>query len=144
MIESVVMPLSSWVFQWRDDGWWRELSLAQHEDELAGRFTPRADDWVEWTGTLHRQSRAESAVLTKGWRLVYSELPRDCSARVVLVDGTEPPIVMLRGLWMSEWVGGGLPATVTVGADSWTVSPPRAVWHKVDGERGSEGWVGYR
>jgi hypothetical protein len=136
------MPLSSWVFQWRDDGWWRELSASQHDDELAGRFSPSDDDWVQWTGTLYRQSRRHSAVLTTGWCLVYDELPRGCSARVVLVDGTEPPIVVLGGLWMSEWVGGGLPATVTVGTECWDLLPPRAIWNKVDGEQGSEGWVG--
>ncbi len=139
------MPLSSWVFQWRDDGWWRELCVSQHEDELAGRFTPRADDWVEWTGTLYHQSRAQSAVLTTGWRLVYDELPRDCSARVVLVDGTEPPIAVLGGLWMSEWVGGGLPATVTVGTDSWNLPPSRVIEiFNMDGDPESEGWVGRR
>jgi hypothetical protein len=136
------MPLSGWVFQWRDDGWWRELSGSQHDDEFAGRFEPPGDEWVEWTGTLYHQSRAQSSVVTTGWRLVYDELPRDCSARVVLADATEPPIVAVGGLWMSEWVGGGLPATVTVGSDSWTLRPSRANFNS-DAEPGSQGWVGF-
>ncbi|HEY3924607.1 MAG TPA: hypothetical protein VGL75_08590 [Acidothermaceae bacterium] len=145
MIETVSLPLSSWVFQWRDDGYWRELCLAQHDDELAGRFNPPADDWVEWTGTTYHLSRAESALSTTGWRLVYSELPRDCSPSVVLVDGTNPPIVVLGGLWMSEWVGGGLPATVTVGTDSWALSPSRIRGiFNAGSDPQSRGWVGFR
>lgn len=145
MIETVVLPCSSWVFQWRDDGCWRELNASQHEDELAGRFSPPADDWVKWTGTNYHLSRAESAISETGWRLVYSELPRDCSPGVVLADGTIPPIVVLGGLWMSEWVGGGLPATVTVGTDSWILPPSRVRGiFKAGSDPESQGWVGVR
>ena len=139
-----MLPLSSWVFQWRDDGCWRELGASQHEDELAGRVNPPADDWVEWTGTTYHLSRAESSVLETGWRLVYSELPRDCSPSVVLVDGTKPPVVVLGGLWMAEWVGGGLPAQVTVGTDSWILPPSRVRdIFNVGSDPESQGWVGF-
>lgn len=127
MIETVVLPLSGWVFQWRVDGYWRELNRAQYDDELAGRFEPRVDDWVRWTGTLHRQARGHFAAGDTGWKLVYDELHDDATARVVLADGSEPPITVLGRIWMSEWVGDQLPATVTVGSDSWRLQHRRVI-----------------
>lgn len=127
MIETVMLPLSGWVFQWRDDGHWRELNRAQYDDELAGRFEPRADDWARWTGTLHRQARRHSVLAPTGWQLLYDELPHGATARVVLANGSEPPIAVLGGIWMSEWIGGHLPATVSVGSQSWILRPPRVI-----------------
>jgi hypothetical protein len=127
VIETVVLALSGWVFQWRDDSHWRELNQAQYNDELAGLFEPRADDWVRWTGTLYRQARRHSAFASAGWQLLYDELPAGATARVVLANASEPPITVLGGIWMSEWIGGHLPATVTVGSQSWILQQPRVI-----------------
>jgi hypothetical protein len=58
---------------------------------------------------------------------LYDELPHGATARVVLANGSEPPIAVLGGIWMVEWIGGHLPATVTVGSQSWILQQPRVI-----------------
>jgi hypothetical protein len=126
-VETVILPLSDWAFQWRDDGWWRELSHAQHEDELSGLFTPSDDEWVRWRGMPYRQARGQSfSSDAPTWWLLYDEMPPDSAVRVQLADGTEPRIHTLHGIWMCEWVSVRQSATVTVGGESWMfqVTPP--------------------
>jgi hypothetical protein len=127
VIETVLLPLSGWVFQWRDDDHWRDLNRAQYVDELAGRFEPQADEWVRWTGTLYRQAKRHSALAPTGWQLLYDELPDGATARVVLANASEPSITVLGRIWMSEWIGGYLPAMVTVGSHTWTLRQPRTI-----------------
>jgi hypothetical protein len=44
-IDTLVLPLSGWVFQWRADRAWRELGPQQWHDETAGTFVPGDDEW---------------------------------------------------------------------------------------------------
>jgi hypothetical protein len=119
-LETLVLPLSGWVFQWRADGWWRELAPDQWRAELDGVFTPSGDEWVQWAGTVHRLAKG-------GWSdaprpfVVYSELVPGLVPQVVLADGGRPPIVRLGRIWVCEWVSLPQPATVTVGAEEWVV-----------------------
>jgi hypothetical protein len=119
-VETLVLPLSHWVFQWRDDGFWREVDPAQYRDELDGVFTSNGDDWVRWTGTVHRLARGGWSLQPR-WRMVYSELTPGTTPRVVLADGTVPTIVLIGQVWVCEWVSVPQPARVTVGAEQWVV-----------------------
>ncbi|MDX6254111.1 MAG: hypothetical protein QOJ11_445 [Frankiales bacterium] len=119
-VETLVLPLSGWVFQWRHDGWWREVDPDQYRDELAGVFTSSGDEWVRWTGTVHRLARGGWALHPR-WQMVYDELPEGCTPRVVLDDGTVPPIIVVGQVWVCEWVSVPQPATVTVGAEQWVM-----------------------
>ena len=120
-VETLVLPLSGRVFQWRQDQTWRELDPEQLCDETAGRFVPDEDEWVHSTGTLYRQGRGGGWTGEPTWWLVYDELPPGGTPQVRLPDGTEPPVVTLGGIWMCEWVSLPQPATVTVGSESWVV-----------------------
>jgi hypothetical protein len=100
-VETLVMPLSGWVFQWRSDGWWRELSTDQHRDEAAGVRLVTA-----WAPT---------------WWLVYGKLSDTGSPSVVLDDGRQPDVVTLGRLGISEWQSIPQAATVSVGESEWVV-----------------------
>jgi hypothetical protein len=120
-IETLVLPLSGWVFQWRADQAWRELGPTQWHDEMGGTFVPGEEEWVRWTGTLHRTSRAQGWTGDPSWWLIYDERPAGISPQVRLHDGTEPPVVTLGGIWMCEWVSRPQPATVTIGEQGWVI-----------------------
>ena len=88
--QTLVLPLSGWVFQWRGDGCWRELAPDQYRAELDGAFTPSGDEWVRWTGTVHRLGRGSWSRQPR-WQMVYSELTPGITPQVVLLDGVVPP-----------------------------------------------------
>lgn len=120
-VQTLLLPLSQWVFQWRTDGCWREVDPEQYRDELAGVFRSAGEEWVRWTGTVHRLARGGWSLHSR-WQMVYSELNQDATPRVVLADGTLPPVVVIGRVWVCEWVSVPQPATVTVGAEEWVVS----------------------
>lgn len=119
-VETRFLPLSGWLFQWRADGYWRELNDKQHRAELAGGFVPGEDDWIRWTGSTQRMAKGGWSLRPR-WQLVYSELTPGAPPRVVLEDATEPPILQIGGVWMCEWVSTPRPVTVMVGSESWVV-----------------------
>ena len=115
-VETLVTPGFGWVFQWREDGWWRDLDRAQLREEEAGEYVADRDDWVRWTGTLPIcQGRGLSLDGRPRWFLVHGELPLTGAAHVRLRDGTEPAVMTLGRIWVCEWFSGTQDATVTVG-----------------------------
>lgn len=119
-VETLVLPLSGWVLQWRTDGWWREVQPAQFRAEQAGEAVPD-DDWVRWTGKLIRAAKGGSGSGAPRWWLIYDELPLAEEPHVLLGDGTGPPIVILGRIWACEWFSPGQQVTVTVGRERWVV-----------------------
>lgn len=119
-VQTLVLPLSGWIFQWRSDDHWRELDADQYRAEQDGTHVPGEDEWVAWTGTLHRLARGGWGQRPR-WQLIYSELTDGRQPHVVVADGTEPPIMTFGGLWLCEWIGVPQPATVTVGPERWVV-----------------------
>lgn len=74
-VETLVLPLSGWLLQWRNDDHWRSLLVSVHRDELAGPSDLEEPDWVTWTGTdqlVGRSSGHGHAPST--WWLLFGEL----------------------------------------------------------------------
>jgi hypothetical protein len=122
-VETLVLPGFDWVFQWRDDGHYRDLDPEQFRDEQAGRFVPPDDDWIPWTGTTSNcQGRGGSiSPTTPRWFLLSGELPQAGAAHVRLHDGTQPAVVTLGRIWICEWFSRVQDATVTVGDRTWVM-----------------------
>lgn len=116
-IESVTLPLSGQLFQWRDDMRWRRVSVQQAEAEAQGVFVPQEGEWIPWTGTIHGSATAQRfGSDSPTWWLVYDELPAPQVPVVQLSDGTSPPVTVLGRIWMCEWVS--LPQVASVISDS--------------------------
>ena len=115
-IDTLVTPGFGWVFQWREDGWWRDLDREQLRDEEAGGYVAEQDDRVRWTGTLPVcLGRGLSLDDRPRWFLVHGELLLTGAAHVRLRDGTEPAVLTLGRIWVCEWFSSTQDATVTVG-----------------------------
>jgi hypothetical protein len=115
-VETLVLPASGWLLQWRGDGFWRELSPA-----LEGLHRPSVDGWVRWSGTYHRQARGGGrwdGVAT--WWLLYGELPEHATPSVVLADGQRPVVLRVGRVWACEWVTEAQPATLQLGGEQVT------------------------
>lgn len=79
-VQTLVLPLSRWVFQWRDDEYWRELGPDQHKAELDGVFTPDVNQWGRWTGTVHRLAHGGWSLHPRS-QMVQRACPGDIAAR---------------------------------------------------------------
>ena len=130
--QTLRLPLSRWVFQVRVDGYWRELSGERYEDELAGRFEPRSDDWAAPTELSRFSAAAERAPGAQSigptWWLVYGNVRDDTPVRVTLADGQQPVVRTFGPLWLCEWVSKWQAAVVSIGQMSRPVFdriPPR-------------------
>ena len=61
-VETLRLPRSGWLLQWRSDDFWRELNDVQHRAKVDGSHLPAEDEWVRWSGTHQPQ---EASVLAK-------------------------------------------------------------------------------
>jgi hypothetical protein len=117
--QTLRLPLSGRVFQVRVDGYWRELSSEQYEDELTGRFELRSDEWVapnelsRFNACAQRAPGAQSIGPT--WWLVYGNVRDDIPVRVTLADGRRPVVRTFGPLWLCEWVSEWQAAVVSIG-----------------------------
>jgi hypothetical protein len=110
---------SGWLLQWRSDGFWRELSDAQHRDELDGSHIPAEDEWARWSGLTPPQGRGGEWDGVETWWLLYGELPGTATPSVVLANGTRPPVLRLGRLWACEWHAPAQPVTVRVAGEQY-------------------------
>jgi hypothetical protein len=113
-IETLRLPGIGWFLQWRSDGSWRELNNAQHRAERAGCHLPVEDEWVRWSGTYQPHARGGDWDGARAWWLLHGELPGRVTPRVVLSDGTRPPVHVLGRVWACEWLSEAQPATALV------------------------------
>ncbi|SNY43936.1 hypothetical protein [Paractinoplanes atraurantiacus] len=104
-VQTLVLPKSGWVLQWRADGFWRDLSGLQYRDELDGRHRAAEDEWVRWSGTYHQQARGGRGP-EPAWWVTYGELTGDAAPSVVLADGRRPAVCVLGKVWACEWWSG--------------------------------------
>ena len=102
-ITTLRLPGCGWVFQWRGDGFWRELSDLQHQDELNGVHMADEEEWVGWSGLPQPQARGGAWDGIPAWWLVYGELPAGTAPTVDVTDGTRPPVLVLGRVWACEW-----------------------------------------
>jgi hypothetical protein len=117
-VQSLVLPGSGWLLQWRSDGFWREVDSAQHRAEVGGSHLPAEDDWVRWSGTFHQQAKGGGWDGRPTWWLIYGELPEHATPSVVLADGQRPSVVLLVGkVWACEWFSQPQPATLHMGGE---------------------------
>jgi hypothetical protein len=120
-VETLVLPGFGWVFQWRDDGYWRHLDPEQFRDEQAGTIVPADDDWIRETGTAWCEARGDVRSDKPRWFFLHGELPPGSSAHVRLRDGTEPVVLTVGGIWVCEWFSRVQDATVTVGEETFAM-----------------------
>lgn len=113
-IATLRLPGVGHLLQWRSDGFWRELSDIQHQDEAAGLFTPDEDEWAAWTGSPHPHGRGGEWGEILSWWMVYGEMPDATAPTVELEDGTRPPVHVLGRIWACEWRAVAQPVTVYV------------------------------
>ena len=113
-VESLRLPGTGRLLQWRDDGFWRDLNDAQHRDELSGAHVPADDEWVPWRGVRRPQAWGGDWGGAPAWWMVYGELPGDAVPSVVLADGTCPPVVRVGQVWACEWRSAAQAASVRV------------------------------
>ena len=108
------LPGIGWLLQWRADGFWRELSDLQHQDELSGVQMAGEDEWVRWSGLPQPHARGGEWPGIPTWWLVYGELPGSAVPTVDLTDGTRPPVLVLGRVWACEWHAQAQPVIVGV------------------------------
>ncbi|MGK5683103.1 hypothetical protein [Actinoplanes sp. URMC 104] len=113
-VATLRLPGIGWLLQWRSDGFWRDLSDAQDQDERAGVHTPAEDDWVRWSGHAAPHARGGAWGGTTTWWLVYGELPGSTAPTVELADGTRPPVLQVGRVWACEWHAAAQPVSVHV------------------------------
>jgi hypothetical protein len=120
--QTLRLPLSRRVFQVRVDGYWRELSSEQYEDELTGRFEARSDEWAAPTELSRFSACAERAPGAPStgptWWLVYGNVQDDIPVRVTLADGQQPVVRTFGPLWLCEWVSEWQAADMSIGQTS--------------------------
>ncbi|MEU4161698.1 hypothetical protein [Actinoplanes sp. NPDC026670] len=114
-VQTLHLPGSGWILQWRSDGFWRDLNSAQHRAELDGSHVPAEDEWVRWSGTYHQQARGGGRDTMPAWWLLYGELPGGTVPSVVLDDGRRPAVLTVGKVWASEWLS--VPQTATLHLD---------------------------
>ena len=122
-VETLDLPHSTWLLQWRSDRHWRALDQAQHQDEVAGLHEPLADEWAPWTGTCPPVTGrgGDHWDGTPCWWSLVGELPEADLPDVVLADGGHPPILTVGRVWACEWVSPVQHATVRLGGEEFVV-----------------------
>ncbi|GAA4975592.1 hypothetical protein [Kineococcus glutinatus] len=118
-VQTLVLPASGWLLQWRSDACWREVQAEQYQAELDGMHQPMEEyEWVPWSGTYHPGGRGGGRWDgTATWWLLRGELPDGAWPEVVLADGQHPPILHVGKVWACEWVSPAQPATLRLGAE---------------------------
>lgn len=100
-VETLLLPLTQYRLQWREDGYWRAWPPDQWQHvEWADANDP--DSWAAWTG-----EHWEGGVIVDDDRLLlgaYGEMPADGSdVTVTLTDGTPIPLLHVGKMWACEW-----------------------------------------
>lgn len=114
-VETLRLPRSGWLLQWRSDGLWRELNDAQYRAELDGSHLPAEDEWVRWSGTYQPQARGGGRWDgAPTWWFVFGELTGPATPSVVLADGKRPTVLLLGRVWACEWFSEAQSATLEV------------------------------
>lgn len=120
-VQSLRLPGSRWVLQWRDDGRWRDVTTDQLADELLDRQPPSTDDWVPWTGDHGWQGRGGSVDGGPATFSLIGELPAEGDVEVRLADGSRPAVHTVGKIWGATWHAAPQPVTVLVGHDERTL-----------------------
>jgi hypothetical protein len=139
-ISTLRLPGIGHRLQWREDGFWRELSDDQYRDEA---FPPADEEWVAWSGHVQPQARGGEWGGVSTWWLVYGELPRAGPATpgVVLDDGTRPPVHVLGRVWAGEWQAVAQPVTVRVAEHRFVLPFREPMYRRTDGDPAAgPGW----
>lgn len=119
-ISAIVLPGSGWIFEWRSDGWWRELGSDQRRDEASGKLTPGPDEWVRWSGEQHHQFLRRIDPSGRPWIVAYEETSPDHAEKAQITGAASAHMISLGGhLLICEWIDEGQPVTISHAGQRW-------------------------